>query len=162
MRTLLIVDDEPDLLSLLAEEVSSWGIDVKTASDIKLASDILATQGFTAVLSDISMPGGTGLQLLAQIRAKGSNIPFLFLTAYDSKEYMIQALKLGASDFLQKPYDRDELKNSVMKILEIGVRQIENDRDLKSGVVSDRNQRNQKIINLLKVQNSRIPNKKSS
>ncbi len=161
LRTLLIVDDEPDILEILKFEVESWGIRAKSASHIVMAQKLLETEHFTAVLSDISMPGGTGLDLLRRVRAQGNNIPFLILTAFDSRDLILQALKLDAFDFLQKPFEKDQLKESVLKVIDIGIRQFENDQDSRSGTSSNRNLRNQKMINLLKVKNSGVPIKKS-
>ncbi|PIS12037.1 MAG: hypothetical protein COT73_00700 [Bdellovibrio sp. CG10_big_fil_rev_8_21_14_0_10_47_8] len=161
MRTLLIVDDEVDMLELLVEEVQSWGIKVHSAASIKEAMEIFRTEPIAAILSDISMPGGTGIDLLECVRGMGRDTPFLFLTAYDKKEFLLQAMKLGAIDFLEKPYNNQQLQDAVFKALEIGVRlaAVENSIYLMAAPESIAKQ--QKYINLLRIQHAKRDRKKN-
>lgn len=78
MAKLLIVEDEPDILDILKETTESWGIEVYTASNITDAKKLLEEHKMRAVLSDISMPGGSGIDLLTHVRASGSDVPFVF------------------------------------------------------------------------------------
>lgn len=153
MAKLLIIEDEPDILAILKETAESWGIEVFAASNIADAKIIFDQHKMRAVLSDISMPGGTGLDFLTQVRAAGSNVPFVFLTAYDDKEYLRQALQLGATDYIQKPFDLKELEKMLMSVLEIGKRLEkidEKEKDTQPEVEKDK-----KFINLLRVNSSR-------
>lgn len=153
MAKLLIVEDEPDILDILKETTESWGLEVYTASNITDAQKLLAQHKMRAVLSDISMPGGTGIDLLTNVRATGSDIPFVFLTAYDDKEFLRQALQLAATDYIQKPFDIKDLEKALMSVLEIGSRleKIEGKQNDKPEDVA----KNKKFINLLRVNSAR-------
>jgi DNA-binding NtrC family response regulator len=110
-------------LSLLAEEAEAWGVRVFTANGAEAAIKVLRSEEITAVLSDVSMPGGSGLEILRACRSGGSSTPFIFFTAFGSKNFMRIALQLGAVDFLEKPFEMAELKGVILKALEIGARQ---------------------------------------
>lgn len=125
VRTLLVVDDEPMMLELLSNFLLPMGIAVIQALDTNEALAALSSRNITAVLSDVRMPGFSGLDLLEKVRATGNNIPFAFLTASDEKANLHRALQLGATDFLEKPFDADVLKEVIFKLLEIGVKQQE-------------------------------------
>lgn len=122
--TVLIIDDEKELLELLVEELSALDVDIVTAEDgkqaLQMITDISSKSPIDAVLSDINMPNMTGLELLAEIRKMGNETPFVFLTGYGDKEKAILALKLGAMDFLEKPYNREVLLKSVEKCAQYG------------------------------------------
>lgn len=153
MAKLLIVEDEPDILDILKETTESWGIEVYTASNITDAKKLLEQHKMRAVLSDISMPGGSGIDLLTHVRAAGNDTPFVFLTAYDDKEFLRQALQLAATDYIQKPFDIKELEKALMSVLEIGSRleKIEN----KTIETPEDVAKSKKFINLLRVNSSR-------
>ncbi len=153
MAKLLIIEDEPDILDILKETTESWGIEVYTATNILDAEKLLNEHKMRAVLSDISMPGGSGLDLLEKIRATGNDVPFVFLTAYDDKEFLRQALQLAATDYIQKPFDIKDLEKTLMSVLEIGSRleKIENRTIEKPEEVA----KSKKFINLLRVNSSR-------
>jgi DNA-binding NtrC family response regulator len=122
LRTLLVVDDELDIVDLIRDFLSDSHIPVVTANNYGQALEILKTQDITAVLTDISMPGKTGLDLLHETRKMGLNIPFVFLSAHQTKEHFQDAIKLGAVDYLVKPFVPEELERVVMRLLEIGTK----------------------------------------
>lgn len=111
-HNLLIADDEPDLLEQLVELMSGFGYPILTAKDgkemLEKASD--TSNNVLAILSDIKMPVMTGLDVLKILREKQIETPIVFLTGYSSKDLVVEALRLGAMDFLEKPFDYDELK----------------------------------------------------
>jgi DNA-binding NtrC family response regulator len=111
--SLLIVDDEPDLRELLALTLANIAAAVHTASNGKEALEIIKTGTIDVVLSDINMPEMNGLELLAQVRDLGLDIPFIFVTGYADSTKCVQALRLGATDFLEKPFK----KNQVVEII---------------------------------------------
>ncbi|OFZ31992.1 MAG: hypothetical protein A2622_12215 [Bdellovibrionales bacterium RIFCSPHIGHO2_01_FULL_40_29] len=120
--TLLIVEDEFDLLEILVEMLSPVCGKILTTSNGKEALDVLSgTEKIHAVLSDINMPLMTGFQLLAQVRESGSIIPFVTLTAYADQENMRESIRLNATDFLTKPFDRKELADVIGKALRQGI-----------------------------------------
>ena len=119
-NSLLIVEDEPDLLELLCEEVRSLPCNVFPSSTVSEAILVLQANPIVAILSDISMPGATGIDLLETVRKMGKNTPFLFLTAFDTKDGIFQALRLDTVDFLEKPFDQMKLREKVIKVIELG------------------------------------------
>ena len=119
---ILVADDEEDLREILVDDVKSLGFDVLEASSGTQALEILRQNGknIDAVMSDINMPGLNGLQLLETIRKEGIEVPFMFLTGYGDKEKVVTALRLGAIDFFEKPYERTKLLAALEKAAEFG------------------------------------------
>lgn len=117
--TLLIVDDEADLRTILAEILKGSAREVHVAADGKEALGRIRTGSIDVVLSDINMPAMSGLELLAQVRAQGIEMPFVFLTGYGDKEKAIEALRLGATDFLEKPFDPARVINVIGKAMQL-------------------------------------------
>lgn len=122
IRTLLYVEDDDSLREMGAMYIRSLGYKVLEARNVESGSAILASEHVHAVLCDIVMPESTGLDLLKALRLKGEAIPFVFVTGYDQREFMLEALRLGATDFIQKPFVLDELAEAIHKVLDIGVR----------------------------------------
>jgi YesN/AraC family two-component response regulator len=90
------------------------------ASDGRQALEIVNRQQVTAIVSDINMPKMDGLQLLKEIRNLGLDTPFVFVSAYGDKENYLEALRLGATDFIEKPFDNTELLRSVKDAINLG------------------------------------------
>jgi DNA-binding NtrC family response regulator len=107
---------------MLVEELESADVAIRTAGEITAALGLIVQGGITAVISDISMPGGTGLDLLSRVRATGRNTPFLFLTGNARREYILQAMHLGAFDLLDKPFELEDLSAAVSGILQLGIK----------------------------------------
>lgn len=138
--TLLIIEDEQDIRDILLEELKFLPINLLTATDGQSALEIIESGSYRldAILSDISMPKMTGLQLLRSLREKNIEIPFVFLTAYGDKGKVIEALKLGALDFLEKPYERSDLINAVETACQLGKASRELDEELVDLAEKDR------------------------
>lgn len=123
---ILVVDDEPDLLEVLSDDIMSLGYKVTTAENGKVALGYMqqvkdGSIWFDAVLSDINMPQMSGLAMLEKVRELQLETPFVFLSGHGDKEKAIQAMRFGALDFLEKPYQRDNLLQIVKKAAELGV-----------------------------------------
>lgn len=131
---LLIAEDEPDLCEQLVELLSPLGCSILTAKDGKemLTKAEDASNGIVAILSDIKMPIMTGLDVLRELRLKKIETPIVFLTGYSSKDLVVEALRLGAMDFMEKPFDYDELKSVVLQALDIGVQLKNIDHEVSS------------------------------
>jgi CheY-like chemotaxis protein len=131
VRRLLIVDDEPELLELLVELLKPICDEVLTAGNGVEALSILENQSeICAILSDVKMPKMDGLELLTRVRAQFNPIPFVVLTAYgDSKTYQ-QAIRLNATDFLEKPLALSEVQEVMNKALQYGVQMHQLNRSL--------------------------------
>ena len=108
--TLLIVDDEAEIREIIEINVSSLGYTVLEAGDGEQALEILRSHKVDVVVSDLMMPRMSGMSLLTEMRDNGFVQPFIFVTAYPSQDSTIQALRLGAFDYVEKPFDSEELK----------------------------------------------------
>lgn len=123
---LLVVEDDPDLLDAIADVLRPQGLQVQTARNGFEALQFLRqcqSQPETrphAVLTDIQMPKMTGLELFSTALQEKINLPFVFLTAYLDRERALQALRLGALDLIDKPFESQRLLGSVWRALEAG------------------------------------------
>jgi two-component system response regulator PilR (NtrC family) len=115
----LIVDDEPDIRELLEITLSRMGIDSKSAEDLSNAKKLLKINNFDICLTDLQLPDGNGLELVEYIQKYSPSLPTAVITAYGSMETAINALKLGAFDFVSKPVDLKILKNLVSSAIKI-------------------------------------------
>jgi two-component system, NtrC family, response regulator AtoC len=114
-RTVLVADDEVNLRKVLSAQLKKQGYEVLTASDGQEALDLLARQSVDVVLTDLRMPRVDGLALLRQILLEHVGIPVIILTAHGTVDAAVEAMKLGAFDFLTKPFDKDELQLVIQK-----------------------------------------------
>src|SRR5450756_150220 len=103
--SVLVVDDEPDLLTLYELTLLREGLEVETASTVAQAREMLQARVFRAVISDMRLPDGTGLDLLRWLEDSGRPEKVIVVTAYGSPENAVTALKAGAFDYLTKPVD---------------------------------------------------------
>jgi DNA-binding NtrC family response regulator len=131
--TLLIVDDERPFLELYSAVLEAAGFTTVTARDAKEALAKIHREHPDLVLSDVRMPGTSGLELLESMRRAGQDIPFLLVTAEPDVRDAVSAMKLGAVDYLGKPVDLDELVAAIRDTL--GMRHSHADAD--SGPVPD-------------------------
>ena len=118
---LLIVDDEEELRDILAEILKNYAGNILTAANGKEALQIFREVPIDAVVSDIDMPIMNGLSLLREIRAMGYNTPFVVVTGFAEKNNIIDSLRYGATDFIEKPFLNSTIKSVVSKVLEFGV-----------------------------------------
>ena len=100
---LLVVDDEPDLRTLYELTLVREGYDVESAGTVAEAWAALQQQRFAAVITDMRLPDGTGLDLLRRMDDAGRREKGIVITAYGSAENAVEALKAGAYDYLTKP-----------------------------------------------------------
>ena len=115
---ILIVDDEQGLLDFLTVLCQGEGYEVVTAASASEARERLVDRVPDLVLCDMMMPDGNGLDLLREIRAHDSGPAVIMMTAYTSTRSAIEAMKLGAYDYVPKPFDVDELKVVIQRALE--------------------------------------------
>ncbi|MCA9540007.1 MAG: sigma-54-dependent Fis family transcriptional regulator [Myxococcales bacterium] len=112
---ILVVDDESNLRKVLGAQLRRHGYEVTTAPDGRAALAALATQPFSAVLTDLKMPEMDGVALLRAVAEKWPDLPVILLTAHGTVDTAVEALKIGAFDFITKPYDQIELIKAVGK-----------------------------------------------
>jgi two-component system response regulator AtoC len=114
-RQILIAEDEPNLRRVLGAQLQRDGYDVLLAEDGERAMALLQEHHVDVIISDLRMPKIDGMTLLKYVVAEKPDIPFLLITAHGTVETAVEALKLGAFDYVTKPFDRAELKSIVDK-----------------------------------------------
>ena len=117
-RTLLVADDDPGLRESLERALSREGYRVILASDGQAALERLQAGGIDLIVTDLKMPGLTGLELLRAAKAIAPDIDVILLTAFGTVEEAVKAMKDGAYDFLTKPFRREQLLKLIDKALE--------------------------------------------
>jgi two-component system response regulator PilR (NtrC family) len=119
----LVIDDEPDIRELLALTLRRMDIDTAVAEDVKSAKAQLSDKRFDICLTDMRLPDGDGLELVEWMQKHSSGVPVAVITAHGNVETAVQALKLGAFDFISKPLDLKNLRNIVRNALKLDHRQ---------------------------------------
>lgn len=104
-RTILIVDDERNMRWVLERALTKAGYDVVTAERGEQALQRFARQAVDLILLDLKMPGMDGMSVLRELRRRDEKVPILLLTAYATVQTAVEALKIGATDYLRKPFD---------------------------------------------------------
>ena len=118
MSNILIVDDEQSYRQLLSLVFESDGHTVRTAMNGRQALESLQAEPADVIISDVKMPDIDGIEMLRAIRETLPDLGVVLMTAFASVETAREAFKLGADDFIQKPFDVEELKLIVKKTLE--------------------------------------------
>jgi two-component system response regulator PilR (NtrC family) len=116
----LIVDDEPDLLELVSLTLSRMNLRTRTAPDVGTARKLLKSEPFDLCLTDMRLPDGDGLDLVAWIQENRATVPVAVITAHGNVESAVRALKLGAFDFVSKPLDLGVLRKLVGSAIRLG------------------------------------------
>ncbi len=127
---ILVVDDDQAHGHMLRMMLSSWGYTVHEASDGDEAVEMVEAQSVDAVLMDVRMARMHGIEALQRILAYNPALPVILMTAYSSVETAVEALRIGAYDYLLKPLDFDLLQNTLAKALEHTRLSVEN-RELR-------------------------------
>src|SRR3954454_18803925 len=117
-KHILIVDDEPNVRLVFRTTLESPGYRISTAEDGEKALLWLENAPIDLVLLDLQMPVMGGMEVLESIRESGNDVPVVIVTAHGSIPDAVQAMKLGAIDFLSKPLSPDALRSVVAEVLE--------------------------------------------
>src|SRR5690606_11710493 len=104
---ILVVDDEESIREFLDIMLRKEGYEVTCAEDGKVALELLKKRSFDMVISDMQMPHVTGLELLKEVKASYPNMVFMLITAFGTTETAVEAMKLGAYDYILKPFKID-------------------------------------------------------
>lgn len=147
--SVLVVDDDPAICQLLKAHLTQEGYKCRSASSGDEAIRQFEKQGFDAVISDLQMPGMSGLQLLEKLHNRHSHTAFLMATGVDDVRVGVQAMKQGAADYLVKPFQLEAVTASLersldRKRLEI---EVENYRQNLENMVGERTQQ---LLNAMK------------
>jgi len=109
----LLVDDEKDFLDSMSERMVLRGMNVSTASSASEALARIEKEVFDAIILDFQLPEMDGLDVLKKIKAKHPEAQIILLTGHASLEKGVEAMKIGASDYLEKPADIDALSKKI-------------------------------------------------
>ncbi|MCK5096545.1 MAG: response regulator [Desulfobacteraceae bacterium] len=111
----LLVDDEKEFLEIMSERMEARGMKVTTAETAAQALSIIEKESFDAIVMDFQMPGMDGMEALKLIKGKKPELQIILLTGYATVEKTVEAMKVGATDFLEKPADIEALSEKIKK-----------------------------------------------
>ena len=117
-RSILLVDDDARVLESLERVLSRSGARVSTAESAEQALSRLHTAAPELVISDVRMPGMSGLELMELVRERAPNVDFVLMTAYEDLDTVAGAMQAGAADFLVKPLDLHQLRAVVDRVFQ--------------------------------------------
>jgi DNA-binding response OmpR family regulator len=117
-KPILIVDDEKNIRLTLSQALETLGAEIDTAANGEEALTKLKEEEFGLILLDIRMPGMDGMEVLRRVRDIRPDIRIIMITAYGTIESAVEAMKLGAVDFLQKPFDPEEIRELVSRVMD--------------------------------------------
>lgn len=117
-RRILVVDDEKNIRLMLTQALASEETIVETAVNGEEALEKIAQTSYDLVLLDLRLPGMNGLDVLREIRESHESLPVILLTAHGTVESAVEAMRVGAVNYLQKPFAPRELREAVEAALE--------------------------------------------
>ena len=142
-KTILLADDDVNLRRVLEFQLTEAGYNVKAASDGAEALELFTHNDIDSVITDLRMPNLSGLELLSKIKAASSETPVIVITAFGEVETAVTAMKAGAFDYVNKPFNRDEILLALERALSFSQTKNEN-RQLRALV--DREFRLENVI----------------
>lgn len=131
-RSVLIVDDEKNIRLTLSMALEKLDILVDTAADGEEALRKLAERSYALVLLDLRMPGIDGMEVLKRVPEIRPEVKVVIITSYGSIEAAVEAMKLGAVDFLQKPFNAEDVRDLVSSLMERATQEIHAGREYNS------------------------------
>jgi two-component system response regulator PilR (NtrC family) len=123
---ILVVDDEESIREFLEIMLKKEGYEVTSAADGAIAQDLLSKKTFDMVISDLQMPKLNGIELLKFVKESYPNLVFMMITAFGTTENAVEAMKMGAYDYLTKPFKIDEVRINVANALRAQNLEVEN------------------------------------
>ena len=118
MSRLLIVDDEPNMRAMLLDILEGEGHEAVACGEAEEALELLSHEPFDAGVIDLNLPGISGMEMLRRLKDRTSPIPLIMITAYGTIDAAVEAMRLGAYDFIIKPFDVSRIVQTVSKCLE--------------------------------------------
>jgi two-component system OmpR family response regulator len=113
----LVVDDDREICDFMETFLAKDGVEVKTVSDPEGAAEEVKVGGYHLVVLDLMMPKLDGVEVLSRIRKVDSDVAVVIFTGYPSLDTAVQSMKLDAVDYLQKPFDPDEFREVVNRVM---------------------------------------------
>ncbi len=114
---ILVVDDDRDMTLILKEILTDLGLDVTVANNAEDAIEHIETEEFYVVITDIHMPGMSGIDLLRFCRQFNNLIQVFIMTAHSNKQSIVECLKAGAVDYFEKPFHTEDVISSIQAAL---------------------------------------------
>lgn len=111
----LLVDDEQEFLEIMSERMKDRGMDVSTAGTAEQALSLIEKETFDAIVMDFQMPGMDGISALKAMKNLKPELQIILLTGYATVEKTVEAMKVGATDFVEKPADLEKLSEKIKK-----------------------------------------------
>lgn len=133
---ILVVDDEESIREFLEIMLKKEGYEITLAEDGQKAKDLLLKKSFDMVISDLQMPNVTGIELLRHVKESYPEIVFMMITAFGTTDTAVEAMKLGAYDYITKPFKIDEVRLNILNALRSKNLEVEN-RVLKKELVKE-------------------------
>ena len=133
---ILVVDDEESIREFLEIMLKKEGYEVTLAEDGQKAKDLLSKKTFDMIISDLQMPHVTGIELLKHVKDSYPDTVFMLITAFGTTETAVEAMKMGAYDYLTKPFKIDEVRMNIQNALRSRNLEVEN-RSLKKELVKE-------------------------
>jgi DNA-binding NtrC family response regulator len=127
-RTVLLVDDDQSFRRVMQYQLREDGYRVLAAADLASALQHFQAEAIDVVVTDVKMPGGDGMDLLARLKALAPDLPVVMLTAHGTIGAAVEAMKCGAFDYLTKPFSREQLRIALGKTLDVAALKRENRR----------------------------------
>lgn len=153
-RCILVVDDDSIVRSILSQSILSMGYEVLTSENGAKALETLKSVRVDAILCDIEMPEMDGIQFCESMKQLNLDTPVVIVTGLEDRNRILDALRLGALDFIHKPFQPDDLKPVIERAAEIGVRRNYLHALHAQGDLLEANQQ-KKMIDLLTLANQR-------
>lgn len=125
-KKILIADDDDNLRRVLEFQLNEAGFEIQTAKDGAAALEIFQNDDFDCVITDLRMPKLSGLEFLEKIKAADSEIPVIVITAFGEVETAVTAMKAGAFDYINKPFNRDEILLTIERAVNFSETKTEN------------------------------------
>jgi len=132
---ILVIDDEKSLREFLTILLEQEGYEVSTAESVASGMEMLHERTFDLVMCDLKLPDGTGLEVLADARKHHVASPFIIITAHTTPQHALEALRAGAAEYLSKPFNVEDLKLILDKLLDTP-EPSENDREVPNFIGS--------------------------
>lgn len=133
---ILVVDDEESIREFLEIMLKKEGYEITLAEDGLKAKEILVKKSFDMIISDLQMPNMTGLELLKHVKESYPDLVFMMITAFGTTETAVEAMKMGAYDYLTKPFKIDEVRLNILNALRSKNLEVEN-RSLKKELTKE-------------------------
>ena len=118
VKKLLVIDDEPAIREGVRRILEAESFQVETFSNGQAALERLRQESFDLVVTDLKMPGISGMDVLKTIKERHPDLPVIFITGYSSVDNAVEAMKRGAVDYLAKPFNREEVLKVIRTALE--------------------------------------------